>query len=334
MKGGNLEKALADAIGYSNRLSALQKAHPELFQPGGPADPTSPVTQDLTLPPFVEPSVAPETPPVAIPEVQLNWAEITAEVDRIATEQDDVCRSLTQQWIVNDREIKKASEEIKSKQSRLGYLDSLLKDNAIELPELRAEEFKDERRTLLSEIGLLKQDAMLRALQNKELDQSFTQRRALIYDHIVKGRQAEAQEQAFTAELQQIEASEFQRLSQAWPGALARAIADNKIPQDLVADFGSYAKQVANAAVSNPDFDFADVDGFVAAVGKGYMERLDRYHRAQAAQYGSLAVARATSPSPAPPPGTPAPVAPNPQTMTPEEAIMDAERYLRQRLRG
>ncbi len=336
MHQGNMEAALAKALRDNNRLAALARTNPDLFKPGAPADPSVPVVPEVAQL-FVDPAtVAPGTTPVSpvAPEVPINWAQIAAETDKRATEVDEVCRGYTQRWIDNEREIKRAATEVQAKQSRLGYLDSLLKDSSVELPELRAEEFKDERRTLLSEVSTLRQDAMLRIMANDRLDQLFRERRSQIYDEVARGYRTAATEQAFTAELQQIEATEYQRISSSWPGAVARTVASTGIPQDLKPDFENYAKQMVNAALADPSFELADVDSFLTAVAKGYFERLDRYHRAQAAQYGQLAVSRAASPSPSVAPGTPAPVVTPPSMLTPEEAIEGANRYLRERLRG
>ena len=335
MHGGNVEEALAKALDYNNRLSAFAKAHPEAFQPGGPAFPAGAPVAPETSTPFVEPqALAPEVPP-PVADAAMNWEEISAETDRVATKVDEVCRGYTNQWLANDKAIKEAASEIQQRQQRLGYIDSLLKDDSIELPELKAEDYKDERRTLMSEIATMRQEAMLRVLHNERLDDAFRQRRSQIQDHIAGQYRSRAQEQAFTAELQQIENAEYQRLSTSWPGALTRTIEALKIAPDLKADFESYAKQMANASLADPNFEITDVDAFMSSVGRQYVGLVDRYHRAQAAQYGTLAQARAASPSPVPGPGTPAPATPvHSQVASPEQAMEDASRFLRERLRG
>ncbi len=342
MHGGNVEAALAKALRDNNRLAALARTHPEDFRPSGVADPNAPPVAPAETQLFVD-STYPEAPrvpaegelPGVAPAVPLNWAEITAEVDRIVTTVDQPCMGLARQWLTNDNVIKDAAKQITEKNQRLTYLTNLLSPNSgIEIPELKAEDLKDERRSLQSEIAGLKQDAMLRVLHNKELDREFIERRQRIHDSVAGHHQEAAQEQVFNAELTQIESAEYQRLSTAWPGALARTVASFGIPADLAQDFGNYAKQMANVALQDPDYELSDVDAFMSEVGRGYMGRLDRYHRAQAATYGHLAVTRAGTPSPTPPPGTPAPVAPSPPSMTPEQAIDEANRVLRQRIRG
>lgn len=335
MHGGNLEAALAKALKDNNRLGQIAKANPDLFKPGAPADPTQPLPPEVPAL-FTEESPSPQNPnqvPIPVGDVPpVNWEQITTEVDQRVMV-DNVCKGLIETWTKNDQVIRESQTGIGQKEGRLQYLHSLLSDSNMELPELKKEELEDERRTLSFDLGLLKQDAMLRTMQNDRLDQQFRSRRSQLMDEVSTVHKGQAREQAAQAELKSLEASESNRIMTAWPGAITRVITAHQIPQDMASDFESYAKQVAQASLTNPDFIIEDVEVFLTSAAKSYVDRLDRYHRAQAARYGTAAAARAATPSPVAPVGTPAPP-PTTTSLSPEDAMADASRYLRERLRG
>lgn len=338
MKGGNLEKALADAMAYNNRLSQMRDAHPEWFAPGAPGDPRQASTVPPSDTPFTETPPPPgAAPPAAEPPVgqvpPLDWEQIAQVVDHQVLV-DNVCKPLIETWTRNDEVIRAAEAKIQEGEHRLSYLQALLSDPKIQLPELDKETFEDERRTLSFDIGIARNDRIVRQMENRDLDNRFRARRAQIVDGVSSGYAAQAREQATQAEIKQIEDAEEQRVLAVWPGALARVVAANQIPVDMTGDFEGYAKQVAQASMNDPRFSLDDVEGFLGHVAKNYVERLDRYHRARAAQYGANAVARAASPAPTPPAGSPAPPPATPTNVSPEQAMEDAQRYLRERLRG
>ena len=332
MKGGDVQRALSDALRYNNRLAELQKTHPELFIPGAPGDPNLTV-DPATAAPFAEPVPPPPgaTPPPVGEVPPLNWQEIATEADkRVLVD----CKPIIEEWSNNKRFIDEGQNRLDTEMApRIQYLDRLLKDErvAASLPELEREELAEERRTLFLEASVLRSEISTRKLDNRSLDDQFKRYRAGVMDEISTTYVTKAREEKFNSDLQKAEQEETVRLSTAWPGAVSRVAAANLIPQDFVGDFDAYARQVAQASLNNPSFVITDVDQFLVGVAKTYLERLDRYHRAQAARYGQAAAARAASPAPVGPAGLPSP-ATAPSNPTPEEAMEEAGRHLRERL--
>lgn len=343
MNGGNAEAALAKALRDNNRLAELAKTNPDLFKPGAPADPSRTIPPDTsTL--FTDPSqpVAPELgrnvvpPPIAAPvapaEIPVDWEKVTASVQQ-AVLGDETCRGLIEQWTNNDKANREAQEKGNALTARQSYLSTLLREaENLSLPEMRVEEFRDELRSITHDLSALETSVLLRSLQNDRLDQTFRERRSRIFDDVASRETTQAQEAVFTENLKQLQESETQRLSAGWTASFPRVVSTHQIPQELVADFGQYAKQMAAVALESPGYVIEDVEVFLTTVAKGYKDRLDKYHRAQAATYGAQAAARAASPSPAPIPGSPSPAsAPHPTSMTPEQAMDAASRHLRER---
>lgn len=334
MHGGNVEAALAAALRYNNRLASLAKASPDLFKPGAPADPS------LSIPPeqsalFEDPAATMVTTPVS---ATLDWEQITADVDSLVNG-DATCQSLINAWRHNAEIIQSAAKQVEEKANRLSYLSGLLDDKSIDLSELKHEELSDERRHLAFDVNTIRQDAMLRAMTNRDIDTQFRDHRRAIFDSISTTHQARVQEQATQAELTNLETAEFQRLSQEWPVAIAASIQSagnpSGIPTDLRADFESYAKQVAQATrATDPSFVIGNVASFVTGIVPQYLQRLETYHRAQAAIYATSASTRAATPSPTPPPGTSAAPTLDPARMTPDEIMEGIALSLRERMRG
>lgn len=328
MSGGDLNRALAKALEYNNRLGDLYRQSPELFQPGAVADPhrAAPVTPTL----FEPPPPAPPEPP----QVEVDPAAIQATVTQ-AVHQDPVATSLIREWYGNQQVLQGFDTKKLEIQQRISYNELKLKDPDYASPDdLRRPQIENDLSRLQNELGLVEARENRLLMQQERLSQRFDQRSAVIHQAISTNMQQRAEEEAYTAFEQQLEAAELRKTQIEWPSALDRCIKENNIPPEQVEDFKRDAAVQFHAAMgADPNLVIQDMYAFLSPVAKNLVARLDRYHRVRSGQYATGAALRAATPSPATGPGTAAPPAPG-HNPTPEEAMAEATRYWRQRTRG
>jgi hypothetical protein len=170
---------------------------------------------------------------------------------------------------------------------------------ALELPQVKADQFAADqyaqdlqnKRTALLQLKL--EDNVLEAKQERlnSTAARFTERaRTAVSQHYA----AESQKQREEVELAQYQREAYAEYSTSWPLALDRAVADAKVPTELVEDFKEDAKMAALAFLQNSDRPIEDVYAFTANRAKVLMDRLDRFHRMQSASYGAQAAARSS----------------------------------------
>lgn len=327
MHGGNREQALAKALQYNNRLAQLHREHPELFQPGGAADPSR-VTDPAEAVLFREPP--PVTP--SLPSVEVDPSVIRARVDE-AVLHDPESTTLVREFMGNQQQLLQINNQKHDLQESISYESRKLADPEFSPEDLRRPEIENKIFRMQSQLGLLEQRESRADLANERISARFDQRRALIDQYMTNQIVQQAEEQAFTAYEQQLENTEYRKTLVEWPSALDRCIKENSIPPEQVEDFKADAVRAFQAAMSDPSRVIDDMYAFLSPVAKGLVARLDRYHRVRAGQYAQGAATRAATPSPATGPGTPGAPA-TARFPTPEEAMAEATRYYRQRVRG
>lgn len=339
---GDVNAALAAAVTNNNRLAAIAKANPDVFKTGGAGDPST--ASQLPNEPFVDPSATAQPaaqPAAAVGEpaadapVELDWAQVKQGVDSLVAG-DAECQQLISAFRENAKEIIASDTQRRENEARIAYLDQMLKDPQVELSELRREDLIEERRTLKLDTQALKQDILLRQLNNQNLDSTFRVRQRSYIDRTVGEHQTAATDRARQAELTRLESAEESRMLVEWPAAVQAAVVANQIPAEVAGIFADFAKRSVQAArATNPSFYLQDVAGFVHSVVPIFLKEMDTIHRAQAARYATNAVNRATTPAPPPPPGSPVvPAAPAGVHETPESIMENIGRELSQRMRG
>ncbi len=100
-----------------------------------------------------------------------------------------------------------------------------------------------------------------------------------------------------------------------WNPAYARVALAEGIHQDLVGEFTDYAKMVGSLEVDRTGLPIPDekMETFLKDTATKFKATMDRYHRAQAADYARTANDRAAQPAPVTAPGGGAPPAASPQ---------------------
>lgn len=331
MNGGDLERALSKALRDNNRLAELARVSPELFKPGAVADPAHP-------PQPAEPRLFDEPPPatpsaVEPPQVFLDPNVIQAHVNQ-AVHQDAESTAYIREWINNRDQLTKFSNDRSELMSRIAYNEAKLKDPDFSPDDLRRGPVENEIARLQNQLGLVEAREGRLQMQQERLGSRFDARQAQLRQAIESSLQQQAEEEAFTAYEQSLEAEQIARTRVEWPSALDRCIRENNIPPEQVEDFRADAVRAFEAAMGrDPNLVIQDMYAFLSPVAKAVVARLDRYHRVRSTQYATAAATRAATPSPATGPGTAPPPVPA-KSPTPEEAMAEATHYLRQRLRG
>lgn len=326
MHGGDPNKAYAKAMEYNNRLAALAKEHPELFQPGAPADPRQ-------VPEFDE--------PVLFEEPQPETPTLDYEVDQTAIRdtvqakvfEDPHAVSFIQQFQANEQQRLAKDTEKTQLQRRINYLEDKSKDPDLAPDDLRRGEISTELDRLENKLSRIENEIYRIDSQNFQLNQQYVARREQIYEEIATQADQTAQEEAFTKYEQALEEQEFRKTMVEWPSALDRVIKENEIPQELVEDFKADARREFQAAMADPEMVIEDMYAFLAPKGKDIKARLDRYHRVQSGRYATQVQTRAQTPSPPTTPGTPAPP-PAPEETDLDAIMADRRRVWKQATRG
>lgn len=326
MNGGNVEKALAKAIHDNNRLGALYKEHPEFFRPGAVADPTKPPTLPEQL--FEDPP--PATPTLA--PVELDQNAIQVQVDQ-AVFKDPEATNLVRSYMANQQQLQTMAAERAQHEQRSAYINQLLSDNTL-LPsdDLRRGEYSNELARLEQKISIIESRESRLQMNNDRLSNQFDTRKQIISDYIVGDVRQRAEAEALTAHQQAVEQAEYRRVLTEWPIAIDRCVKEFNIAPEQVEDFKLNAKRLVDATLADPNRTIGDLYTFLAPEAKETIERLDRYHRARAAQYAAGAATRSATPSPATGPGTPVP--PSAPPVSPEDAMRQATLMYRQRIRA
>lgn len=297
MHGGNVEAALKAALTYNNRLAALAKASPELFQSGAPGDPSRPIPESAQ--PFVDPASIPAPlPPI---QAEPDQREVEREVDGYV-QSDATATNLIRQFTTNAQVLEqRIVPEIQKLSSEVAYLERRLQDPEIKDDDLARGQIRDTIRTTKLDLTIARSEAQNLRDAQAQLDANFRQYRNQIAQQVYARHQSARAEQAEAQQYQSLESQSFQELTSSWSAAIQRVAATHALPADALADFKADAKTAALAALANPEFvlDPATLDAFLAPHAKRTMERLDRYHRTRSAEYAHLAEQRAATPAPA-----------------------------------
>jgi hypothetical protein len=367
MHGGDPNRALSKAISDNNRLSAFYKAHPELFAPGGPLDPKAPPTVDPaaatlfvdpsssgTSPTSPDPAAIPPTPPEgaaaedldedvdgagaepvsAAPQVDIDWNKVKTEVNS-AVEADETCTALVRSFMEKSTEHQSAISRVSELSATIQRQQAILDDKTLDLTEPDRADRAQSIREARSELLALRHERLLLEQEMRDLDSQFRGRKRGIHETIAQREYETLQQQAQEKENAGNVKKAFQELSTNWEPTLIRTAQTAGIDPRMLP---SFRKEVKREAIyrqhSDATWYIKNLDAFMMEVARSFLSDLDNAHRVQSAHYAGLAVARATSPTPALPPGTPTPPPPAPPaTLSPEAATESLSETLASRFR-
>ncbi|MGH9429715.1 MAG: hypothetical protein ACRD2L_25805, partial [Terriglobia bacterium] len=289
--------------------------------------------REMGLDPKTLQPLAQAQPPVQAPPALLALPDpkvIVSETNRLL-DNDPAFVSLVQTWVQGDTRAKAIASERSLIQDEVKQLNYALK-----IPEIASDDYKKDQyasQLATKEQTLLKlslEESIIEAKQERlnAAASRFTERaRNAVTQHF----QTESQARAEEAELAQYQEELYAQYSTSWPLAVEKAIADAKIPAELVEDFREDAKIAALAHIQNTDAAIDDLYQFVGKRAQGMMDRLDRFHRMQSATYGAQATARtavASTPSTPVPPSSPTQPTPFHPSLASFEKSLEAEAAL------
>lgn len=289
MKGGDVDRALKDALDYNNRLAAAARG--EAPAPGAPAVPPAPTV----------PGAAPAAPPAALASPQAPPAAPVAPVDPAAIERelegllrsDQECIRLAQAFRTDVDTIQALDAKYGGPdkiEAEIRYHERRLQDADIKDDEVATANIKEAVREL-KEVRAERRDIVRNA---RELDASYNGRAGQYQQHIntrYEGQRAKAESDARVER-------HAQDLSVSWTPAIQRAATANNISPELIPKFEELARQ---AALANIELGFAveDLPEFLNRQAKVLAEVIDIGHRAKSAELGDAVRRRAESPGPA-----------------------------------
>lgn len=346
----DLTSALSSTRGELQRnIAALDaggtlppEAPPAAPAPPAPAapPPAAPVAAPVAAPPVAAPAapVVAAPPPAAAPpapepevvvqvptreEVQAYrqaYVAGTLPNARTGLAHDTEAQGWVAQWAAGrDRLVALGSDlvergagEIAALERQLLQLEGVLELDAIKNDDYERNLKLDQQRSLKADLSLkLSERDRLESKQEK-LDRAYTERRnkyareadARINAHL-EGLEAPARVQAYAAQYEAM-----------WGPAYTRVGLAEGLHQDLIPDFTAYAQMLGGLEVDRtgaaiPD---AQMEPFLKDAASKFKATMDKYHRAQAADYARTATARAGQPAPiAIPAGPGGPPAASPQ---------------------
>lgn len=264
MKGGDINRALADALEYNNRL-------------GKNAEPAAP------------PPLAPEPP------VVLDAGAIEQRVEQfLAKDQESV--SIVNFYRANTAQLIDIAAREKAVSAELVDHISWLK-----LPEVQAEPYR--KAELEGRVHQLKAEAQLIRLERgnldrekRELEMAYDGRAENYRTRLVQHeRQREEQARTQAARDESIR-DHAKTLASTWPVALDQIAKDKHLTSKQVARFEKRAQDAALARLDSGLGPIEDVRGFLEAEATAYVEDMVEYHREQSAQYATQTAQRAAQP--------------------------------------
>jgi len=261
---------------------------------------------------------APPAPPAPVDPKAID-AEISARLDN-----DPAFVSLVQTWITGDAHLKEISTQKASLASEVAKINL-----ALSIPEIQADEFKRDQYALqLSQkeqtLLRLQLDESITEAKQERLNAAASRFTEKYRSEVAQDFKSEATQRQNEADLAQYQQELYAQYSTSWPLAVEKAIADVKIPTELVEDFKEDAKVAALAHLQNTDSPIDDVYAFVGARAKVMMDRMDKFHRMQSATYGAQAAARTAVATASTPSLIPSPTVPNPPPTPGRPQLADA----------
>lgn len=283
MKGGDVERALKDALDYNNRLAAAAR-------PGEPPAPGAAQAPGTPPPATTAPAAPAPAPPAAV--APLDPQAIEQEIDRL-TGADLECVRLAQQF-------GQAVEQVKALDAKYGgpeKLDSEIRyhERRLQDPDVKGDEVAEtnikEQLRELKEVRAERRDIVRTA---REDEATYNQRADAYGQRITARQQAERTRAESDAQVER----HAQDLSVAWKPGIQRAVTDNKIPTALSEKFEEFSRR---GALANLELGFSveDLSAFLTGQAKEFTELMELGHREKSAEYGNLARARADQPGPA-----------------------------------
>lgn len=287
MKGGDINRALADALDYNNRLAATARGEAPAPPPPGGA-PAAAAPAPTAAPAAAAPQAPPAAPAVALPDPATIERELTSLLDS-----DRECVDLAQTFRADLQRVTELDQK-HGNEARLGeeirYRERRMQDPDIKEDPVAQASLREEVREL-KEVRAERRETVRHALEaegayNKRVD---------AYQTRINSRYEASRAQAESN--QQVE-RHAQELSVSWAPAMQRAATAHNIPAELLPRFEKLARQTALANVET-GFAIEDLPTFMEGVAKELIEIVDQGHRIRAGEYGDAARKRAEEPGPA-----------------------------------
>lgn len=315
MKGGDVNRALADALDYNNRLGSRGGQAPPASQPAAPAPGTQPAT-----PAPAAPGAAPQVPPAAAP--QPSEDEVVAGLVTQALDSDQESVALVQQYTTAEQELIEIAKAAGTKPGER-YTDGVDRDIAfyrrrLEEPDVKADEFtRSEITEKLRDLRTTRADIQDRVRSLTETRDAYNARARHHEQRVRSHRTEEQRRQDRDASIE----SHAQALTAAWQPGIDRAVTRHGINPNMATAFG---KRAWERALANNEHGITvdNLDTYLDSVATDLKAEWDEAHRARSAEYARGAQQRADSPTPAPP------AAPSAQPQAPRLESLD-ELYAR-----
>jgi hypothetical protein len=308
--GGDPIKALQLGLQYNNRLGSKGQAQSQP-QPPPPAEavpaPATPEPAPVQAAP--QPDAEPEPPPETLADPQAVVENLKVRLDS-----DPSVQPLVDSWQANETRLRELGDPA-ANTGLFGQIHDQIRtaELRLKIPEVQndpllrteiAEEIKQARAELIT----ARTEAMTLRAEQRELtaryNQAAEEHRRLIATDL--GRRVAAQRYA-------------QRITQAWPTAVDRAIADTGIPKELRSNFAKRAHDTFMLAINRGQSIGAhELAPFLNALGKEMAQELDTAHRIRSGEYGRQAAQRTAAF--AAPPGVAAPQVPVAPAQVPSQS--------------
>jgi len=300
MKGGDANRALAEALRDNNRLAELSRTAPTA--PAAPAGQPPGTVAAPASPP------APEVPPLDAP-VELDAKAVEDHVARLVDEDPDLAKLARQYDTAHDRILAIAGEdgqsgkvaEISREIDRLEYRLTLPDTDEFAKDPIR-QEIRDKRFSL-QELKAERRD--LQADQ-KDFKARYQERAGAYRQRVTSALTQQAQAERQRAARDQSITRHTEALKAEWEPAISRAATKHHIPDELLDSFRSRARTQALANLEQ-GITVDEIDPFMDGVALGLVTDLDTYHRAQAGIHARDALARAAQSAPTAPAVAPTP---------------------------
>jgi len=327
MEGGDVNRALARALGMNNRLAELTRT-----APGAPAAPAGQPTGTAAAPAT---PAAPEVPPLDAP-VELDPKVVEETVARLVDEDPDLAKLAKQYDTAEDRIRTIAGEdgqsgklaEISREIDRLEYRLTLPDTDEFAKDPIR-QEIRDKKFSL-QELKAEKRDLVA---DQKDWQGRYKERAGAYRQRVTSALTQQAQAERQRAARDQSITRHTEALKTEWAPAVARAAQRHHIPDTLVDRLNRSARTQALANLEQ-GITVDEIDAFMDDVAKDLIADLDTFHREQSAIHARDALARQAQSAPTAPAVAPTPEPAPTVTRAPSQASHLKQTYqlARQRL--
>jgi len=270
MKGGDVNRALADALEYNNRLGkhAPEQGAQESLAPPVQAPPAPVAIDPAVIEQHVDQFLAKDQDSVSIVS---SYRSVTAQLGDVAAREKVVAAELT---------------------DHLSWL---------KLPEVQAEPFRKQEieskvRQLQADASLLRLDRGNLQRDKRDLEMAYESRAEQYRSGLLANLQKRDAEARQKAEREKSIEDHARTLESTWPTTLEQIGKDKQLTPKQIARLGKRAQDAALARLDQGLGPIEDVRGFLEQEATAFVEDLVEYHREQSARYATQTEQRAAQP--------------------------------------